>query len=158
MTRPKPDNSESTPAHTRPVTAATPASIEGYVRALGRVFYASGHDREDIEQEARIGAWLAPAGLERVVARRRVLDLVNKANRRRLEFFPEEYDPPSRIDVVEVVAARERLRRLAAVELSPVQREAVRRVVIDGEAYAGDKRIDNALYAARQKFRKAVGS
>lgn len=40
--------------------------LERYLHWLSGYFYAQGYDREDMLQEARIAAWLAPAGLERL--------------------------------------------------------------------------------------------
>lgn len=138
----------------------TPESIEGYVRFLSRYFYAPGLDPEDLAQEARLGVLTAPPGRERLVARRRVIDAVKTWKRSEdwrssPEFVELDERQASEFDVVEVVATRDRLRRVAAVSLTPVQREAVERV-LRGEPYAHDKRLDNALVAARRKFRAAA--
>ncbi len=89
-------------------------SVDAYCRWLSRFFFADGHEAEDIFQEASLAAWCAPAGLERVAARRRVLDVVKAAQRR--PRFAELVEVAAPDTVVDVIDARDRLRAaLAAV-------------------------------------------
>ena len=95
---------------------------DGYCRWLGSYFYAEGYDRDDICQEAMLAAWLAPSGLERVAARRRVLDIL-KAARRRPRFVElVEVETPD--NVVDAVDAGDRLRAVLAV--APPRTSALR--------------------------------
>ena len=41
-------------------------SVDAYCRWLSRFFYAQGHDADDLFHAARLAAWLAGEGLERV--------------------------------------------------------------------------------------------
>ena len=64
---------------------------------------------------------------------------------------------PDQFDTERVVVARDTLARLVAAleHLSPLERAAVARAA-NGERYAGEKNIDNALTRARIKLRKAA--
>lgn len=133
----------------------TDSNSEGYVRWLGSYFYVDGLDREDVEQEARLAAWLAPAGLERVAARRRVLDLL-KASQRGKRGRAEELDldrASSSLDVAALVEARLRLAGLLSERLSRSEREAIGRVVRGEPIRRGDKRLGQALYRFRRRSR-----
>lgn len=124
-------------------------STERYCRHLARFFFAPGYDREDMLQEARVAAWLAPCGLERVAARRRLIEIVRRSQRGgRPELCPP-VDVPDPQDVVDVVAARQRLRSVLATSFTDLEREALGRAV-RGEGCVG--RLDNALQRARRKL------
>lgn len=122
---------------------------DGYCRWLGSYFYAEGYDRDDICQEAMLAAWLAPSGLERVAARRRVLDIL-KAARRRPRFVElVEVETPD--NVVDAVDARDRLRAVLAAARTENERVAIARVM-RGEPIARDeKALQVALWRLRRK-------
>ena len=42
------------------------SEIDGYCRHLASFFFVEGMDRDDLFQEARLAAWLAPAGAEHI--------------------------------------------------------------------------------------------
>jgi hypothetical protein len=130
----------------------TISSFDGYVRFLSRYFYVDGLEPDDLEQEARLAAWLAPAGLERIAARRRVLDLL-KASRRMKRGVAVEFvtEPASSVDVFAVVSARETLRGVLEGKLSPSEAEALGRLVRDEPIRRGEKRLESALYRFRQR-------
>jgi len=125
--------------------------VEGYVRFLSRFFFASGHDADDLAQEARIAAWLCPEH-PRLAARRRVLDVINAAQRK--PQFAEFVDAPNTVDITDLIEARERLRAILSTPLTTKEREAVRRLLA-GESTSEPKWVDNALYAARRKLKAA---
>lgn len=133
---------------------------EGYVRFLGSYFFATGHEREDIEQTARLGALTFPAN-PRVGAHRQVLDLVLVANRRAFvpvsEFEVDEDDSFSFVDsydLVEHVLHREELRTVIAAAHTRKERVALGRL-IRGESGLSEKWCDNALYRVRRRGRVA---
>ena len=121
--------------------------LERYARWLSRYFYVAGYEPEDLYQEAVIAIWRAPEGLERLCARRRVIELLRRSQRR--PTFAALEDVASPADVVDLAAAREELRRILAVPLSNLEREALGRAA-RGEFCSG-KRLDNALQRARKK-------
>lgn len=128
--------------------------IEAYVRFLGSYFYAEGYDREDIEQEARIAAYLAPAGLERMAARRRVLDLVKHAQREKRGRLVElEREVASRLDVLEEVVIRETLRDVLSMRMTDSEREALGRVVRGEPIGRNEPRLGAAIWRLRKRLK-----
>jgi DNA-directed RNA polymerase specialized sigma24 family protein len=132
---------------------------EGYVRFLGSFFFASGWEREDIEQEARLAILRAPEVHSRIAARRQVLDVVKVANRRRLYALPvdedgDEHDEPDSYDLVEHVLLREELRTVIAAAHTRKERVALGRL-IRGESTSRPKWVDNALVRVRRRGRVA---
>lgn len=125
-----------------------PAHVR-YARWLSRYFYVAGYEPEDLYQEAVIAIWRAPEGLERLCARRRVIELLRRSQRAGRPTFVGLVDAESPEDVVDVAAAREELRRVLSVPLSDLEREALGRAA-RGEACSG-RRLDNALQRARKK-------
>ena len=123
--------------------------IDGYCRWLSRFFFADGHAAEDLFQEARLAAWLAPAGLERVAARRRVIDVVRSA-RRRVE-LASEVDVEVQDTVLDVVVARERLRAVLAAARTENERAALARVMRDDPIARHEKALQVALWRLRRK-------
>lgn len=123
-------------------------ALERYCRWLARVFFVVGMDSDDLAQEARLAAWLAPPGAERIAARRRILDLIKFSQRRPL--FAPEVEIANSADVVDLVLARERIRGALASPLSDRERHALGRA-IRGESVA-EKSIENALARARRKL------
>ena len=71
---------------------------ESYCRWLAGFFFVDGMDRHDIYQEAVLAAWLAPAGLEHVAARRRIIELLRRSQRGGRPTFCELVDSPDWID------------------------------------------------------------
>ena len=130
-------------------------SDENYVRFLARKFYAPGYDRDDLAQEARLAMWLAPRGIERLVARRAVIEIVRRARRGGRPEFSELHDEHEGGDLLDLLEARETLRGVLSARLSAVEREALG-YVIRGEPYARSKRLDNAVMRARRKLRMAA--
>jgi DNA-directed RNA polymerase specialized sigma24 family protein len=123
---------------------------EPYLHWLSRYFFAPGYDPEDMLQEARIAAWLAPRGLERVAARRRLIEIVRRSKRGGRPTFCQLHETADSVDVVDIVAARERLREILEAPYSDLQRVAIGRK-LRGES-CGEKRLDNALQVARRKL------
>lgn len=134
--------------------SVTPEAIERYISFLGSYFFARGLDREDIEQEARIAVWLAPAGLERMAARRQVLDLIKIANRKpELHRFMQ--DPAASIDVERVVAARETLRELIDAAHTPAEKIGLGRALRGEPISRTESTIGVALWRLRQRLADA---
>lgn len=124
--------------------------VDRYCRHLAAFFFVDGLDRDDLFQEARLAAWLAPVGAERIAARRRILDLLKFAQRRP-RFAPAIEDMrlvDARADVVDLAAARERLRAVCAV---PGRSE---RIAL-GRALRGEpiRRHEKALQVALHRVR-----
>jgi DNA-directed RNA polymerase specialized sigma24 family protein len=124
-------------------------SDEPYFRWLSRFFFAPGYDAEDLLQEARLAAWLAPH-CPRLAARRRLIEIVRRSKRAKRPELCAPVDVADPADVVDLVLARERLREVARAPLSELEREAIRRVAI-GEG-CSEKTLDNALHRARRKL------
>jgi len=127
---------------------------DSYCRWLSHFFFVQGYDAEDLYQEARIAMWLAPTPeLARLCARRRIVEILRKSKRggrpTALCELTETASPTSG-DVVDIVLTRERLREMGRVELSPLERSALSRVV-RGEG-CSEKQLDNALQRARRKL------
>lgn len=128
---------------------------EAYCRWLGRYFFAAGHDAEDLAQEARIAAWLAP-NHRRIAARRQVLDVLKSAQRRPTAApLPEGLAAEG--DLFELVDTRARLRALrsALPRLSARERGALARVTFGGET-PYSKSVETAARRARRKLRTAT--
>ena len=123
---------------------------ERYVGWLSSYFFAQGHDRDDLAQEARIAMLRAPAGLERVAARRRVIDVVRSARRRPVLVEAVELETPD--NVVDVVDARDRLRATLAAAQTENERAALL-LVMRGEPIARhEKALQVALWRLRRKL------
>ena len=127
---------------------------ERYYRWLGSYFFAAGYDREDLVQEARIAAWLAPSGLGRVAAKRRVLDVVKAAQRRPRLYELVEAEAPGTVE--DVVVMRERLREVIASVRNDSEREALRRVFRGEPLEVG--RDGKALSVALARFRQRLAA
>ena len=126
------------------------SNAERYCHWLASFFFVDGMDCDDIYQEAMVAAWLAPCGLERLAARRRVIELLRRSQRGGRPTFCEFVDAPSSGDVVDIVVARERLRDVLAADLSDLERTALGRVM-RGEG-CSERPFDNALQRARKKL------
>lgn len=155
----------------------------GLARSIADGYFWAGAERQDILQEAEIGLWIAarnwdPDGrasfksFASLVIRRRLSTLVRAALadiRGPLDgaarvATSEEGDTCDLVDLLpgphdteRVVVGRDTLARVTAAleQLTPLERLAVARAA-NGERYAGDKSIDNALARARVKLRKAA--
>jgi len=155
----------------------------GLARSIAAGYFWPGAERQDIVQEAEIGLWIAarawdPAGtatfktFAALVIHRRLTTLLKSALRERQRALNEAMRAvvnddgdevalvelvPDQFDTERVVVARDTLARLVAAleHLSPLERAAVARAA-NGERYAGEKNIDNALTRARIKLRKAA--
>ena len=117
---------------------------------MSRYFYAPGCDADDLFQEARLAAWLAPHGLERVAARRRVLDVVRAARRRPRLVAPVELEAPDNVN--DVVVTRERLRAVIAAARPGNERAALVRVLRDEPITRDEKALQVALWRLRQRL------
>ena len=127
------------------------------MRFLATYFFVAGMDSDDLAQEARLAAWLAP-GNERVAARRRVLDLLKFSQRRpRFAAAIEDFRlVDARADVVELVEARERLRSVIAANLTQSERVAVGRRLRGEPIRRDEKVLDQAWFRARRKLAVAA--
>lgn len=130
---------------------ASNTPLSRYCHWLAGFFFIDGMDRDDIYQEASLAAWLASPGLERVAARRRVIELLRRSKRGGRPTFCELAEMPLSADVIDLVTARETLRRVLATPLSELERVALGRA-IRGESVTESKAIDNALWRARRKL------
>lgn len=131
------------------------SGVEGHVRFLSSYFYVDGMDREDVEQEARIAAWLAPAGAERIAARRRIVDLLIASRRlKRGSLVELEDDLVSRIDVLEAVVVRETLRNVLAAPMSEAEREALGRVLRGEPIRRDEHRLGVAIWRLRRRLKR----
>ena len=103
-------------------------NIDAFCRWLSRHYFVVGMDADDIYQEARLAAWLAPAGLEHIAARRQVYDLMRIGQRRRFDTLGHDMESVSRSssDVVDIVDARDRLRAIMAAPRTENERTALR--------------------------------
>ena len=146
--------------------------------AVARDFYLPGAQQQDVEQEARIALWIAtgdhnPARgpflpFARLVVRRRLVSILKAAlaekhrplNEAVLHAVDDDGNEVSIVDTLpggrdplELVLARESWDRIcaAASRLSDVEREALE-LVVAGEPYRGNKRIDNAVQRARKRL------
>ena len=137
-----------------PRRPGAPVNIDAYCRWLARFFYAHGYDAEDLFQEARLAAWLAPRGLERVAARRRVLDVMRSARRRPLLVAPVELEAPDNVD--DGVVARERLRAVIAAARPGNERAALVRVLRDEPITRHEKVLQVALWRLRRQARRRL--
>ncbi len=125
-------------------------SADPYCRWLSRYFYAPGCDADDLFQEARVAAWRAPAGLERVAARRRVIDVVRSARRR--PEFASEVELEERDSVADVVDARDRLRAVFAAAMTENERAALARVMRGEPIRRDEHALQTALWRLRRKL------
>jgi hypothetical protein len=150
----QPRHSATTAAYQTPFVPPgrlrTETPLEPYVRWLSRYFFVPGYDADDLAQEARIAAWCAPDGLERLAARRRVIELLRRSKRGGRPTFVALSEHESTENVHDIAEARETLRRIARAPLSELEREAVRRVAI-GEPCPKPV-LHNALGRARRKL------
>lgn len=154
----------------------------GLVYSWADAFYFPGGDRDDVRQIALLALWEAIqtfdgrghfTGWAHMVVRRDLMDALEASRRLRhrplsesvrtavadsgevgeaLDFIPGGKDP------ADLAVERETFRELVAriKSLSPLERDALIRVVFCGEQYVhnyrSDKRIDNALQRARRKL------
>lgn len=127
-------------------------------------YYLPGQERQDVEQEALIGLWIAARGYQpergpfkpwaSTVIHRRLKTLVAQANcgkNRILTFADRDYEPPA-IDM----RAGERLGLIVAAldTLSELERRALANSL--NGLPIGSKSADNALQRARTKLRQAA--
>jgi RNA polymerase sporulation-specific sigma factor len=151
---------------------------------IAKSYWLPGSERQDVEQEALIGLWVAARTFDparnvkfktfaSVVIRRRLatllrLALVDKRGplNTAIRVVPNSdgelvdiTDHLSRdIDSVErIVVGRETLDRLvvAAARLSPLERHALS-VIVNGDPYRDDKQVNNAAARARAKLRQTA--
>lgn len=124
--------------------------IDPYCHWLARYFFVPGMDADDLFQEARIAAWLAPSA-PRTAARRRILDLLKFSQRRPLiHRFDHSIIEPS--DVVEIVAARETLRRIVTAPLTRNEAIALGRAARGEPIRRSEKSLGVAYWRARRRL------
>lgn len=130
--------------------------------------YIPGTDYQDVRQEALIGLLKAARSYDpskggfpafaRLCISRRIWQEIKNARRGKqqpLTNAERDWDAPD-IDLEERVEQRARLRRILASlgTLSELERRAVANY-LNGDEYAQDKALDNALQRARGKLRAA---
>ncbi len=126
------------------------SEIDAYCRWLSRYFFAPGLEPDDLYQEARLAAWLAPKCHARVAARRQVLDVVKIARRKPL--LSKEIDVSSPHDTAERVESRELLRAILFHPLPPRERSALDRQLA-GVAIGRAARTEHmARYRAKRRL------
>lgn len=125
----------------------TPA-VDRYCRWLANYFFIDGLDRDDLYQEAWLAAWLAP-GLERLAARRRIIELLRRSQRGGRPRFVELVEAESSRNIIDIVETRERLRAILSTPLSDLERVALGRS-LRGES-CGERHLDNARQRALEK-------
>lgn len=151
--------------------------------AIATGFYLPGGERQDIEQEALIGLWIAarkwdPEGgasfrtFAELVIRRRLGAIVKAALREKHRplndsvrcYVTDEGEEvaiidvlPGGLDPLEVVVLREKLVRLGRVAggLSPLEREALQRAA-DGVPYTAGYAKDKRVDNAVQRARRKL--
>lgn len=137
----------------------------GLAHAIAGRYYIPGSDQDDVHQEAMIALWIASETWDQrrgpfrpfaaLVIRRHLIDAVKTACREKHRYLTLAVrDPLS----VEAADQREHVDLGPLVEaikvLSPLERDCLIRVVINGEPYSiGGKRVDNAVQRARLKLR-----
>lgn len=155
-------------------------------RSIAREFYIAGSDRQDVEQEALIGLWIAARDYKpdlgsfkpfaSLVIKRRLVSCVKMANagkhaplnqslRARIgpEGKEERVDEllPNLHQVVDVAENRERLALVIAAidtDLTEFERRCVVGIATGMEyiELGPYKKVDNALFRARRKLRKSI--
>jgi RNA polymerase sporulation-specific sigma factor len=166
------------------VSERTVEAHVGLAYTIADTYYLPGAERDDLRQEALIGLWnatlayqphLAPAGFipfARLCIERHVLTAVKNATRRKhlsLTRAAREGrdDNGELLPIIDLLPApcpflrldtRDEVRALVAAIntlLSAAERSALIHVV-NGDPYAGDKTVDNAVQRARVKLRAAA--
>ena len=150
-------------------------------RRQARDFYLPGSDRQDVEQEAYIGLWIATGAWDRarssfapfatLVIRRRLITLVKMALARKHQPLNDSVrytvglDGEKEVllvdalplgkDPLQVVLDRERWERFceAAEGLTLLERQCLEELVA---GIPQDKQADNAVNRARVKLRRAL--
>lgn len=145
-----------------PKPTREPMTEERLVSMLASSYYWPGAEWDDVAQEARYalerarstfdptrGVWLRFAWFR---VRDHLIEQVRRETRRRPQFAFLSEEHAELGDVVDLVAARETLRRVVSTPLSELEREALGRC-IRGEPVSGSgrKALDNALVRARRK-------
>lgn len=124
--------------------------VEAYCHWLSRFFFVPGMDVDDLLQEARLAAWLAPKH-PRTAARRRILDLIKFSQRRPvIERFEHSIIEPS--DIVEIVSAREQLRRIVTARMTPNEQVALGRAARGEPIRREEKALGQAYWRARRRL------
>jgi len=155
-------------------------------RGIAREFYIPGADKDDVEQEALIGLWIAARDYEpdkgtfrsfaALVVRRRLVACVKTATRKKhlvlnaaiRTKIDTEGDTqaiadllPSLHQVVDVAESREQLAVVITAigsDLTEFERECVIGIAtgVDYLALGPYKKVDNALFRARRKLRRSL--
>ena len=121
-------------------------SVDSYCRWLSGYFFVAGLDMDDLYQEARIAAWLAP-GHERTAARRRILDLLKMSQRRpRLCVLHDRHAVPDPLE------GRERLRLIVDAPRTDNERVAVGRALRGEPIGRHEKALQVALIRVRERL------
>lgn len=135
----------------------------GLARAIASSYYAHGHERQDLEQEALIGLWVAAREYDpargkfvpfaRIVIDRRLKELVRKANQPANRAFYEaerETDHGQTVEYEEEASGQLRLVLSRLCLLTPLERTALA-TMLNGELGC-NKSYYNALDRARRKL------
>lgn len=136
-------------------------SEDDVIRTLASRYYWPGADWDDVAQEARYAlerarrvfdptrgaSWLTFAWVR---VRGHLIEQVRRETKRRPQFatLTDQHEAPG--ELVDLVDARERLRRVVSTPLSALEREALGKA-LRGEPIKHPKAIDNALWRARRK-------
>jgi hypothetical protein len=124
--------------------------IEGYCRWLSRRYFVSGADADDIFQEARLAAWLAPPGSEFLAALCQVKDLMKIGQRRRLYQLAQPEIPEGH-DFFGAIEARERLGALLAAPVTANEWIALGRRIGGKPIGRNEPALDQAWYRLRTR-------
>lgn len=130
--------------------------------AVASGYRISGLDRDDTRQEALIALWIAARSHDpavghfppyaRTLIHRRLTDLLRTATREKRRAVIVEL-----VDVEQSEHGREQLRAIVALlpTLTVLERQAVA-AQLDGSYRSADRRLENALQAARRKLRAGL--
>lgn len=118
---------------------------ERLIRIAQEARYALERARSAYDPER--GSWLSFAWVR---VKGHLIEQVRRETQRRPQFAYLSEQHPSSADVVDLVAAREELRRVVETPLTDMERCALGRAV-RGEPCSEPKWMDNALWRARRK-------
>lgn len=152
-------------------TAALWTKHRSLAHSIATLYFLPGSERQDVEQEALIGLWIAardydPArgafpAFAACVIHRRLKTLVTRANAGKHRVLTDasrvEFELDGRDATVASVVAREELELVCAglADMTELERDAVC-AYVGGTYDSKDKRTENALTRARRKLGEAA--
>lgn len=128
---------------------------EPLIRSVSRHYFWPGAEQRDVEQEARYALLKGqPKSFAhaKVMIKHHLIEQVRRETRRRPQ-FSELIEAEAPDNLIDLLDARETLRRFARVALTGLEREALSRRVGGKRCPRG--RLDNAAQRVRQKFQAA---